>query len=74
MVIVWSEMFEDFTGVVTAVAKFAGLPEHIFKYDPSHEHKSGCSVRDHDIGNDFFAEGGRFVQMWCFFDKCAVKL
>eukprot|EP00904_Undaria_pinnatifida_P000341 jgi/Undpi1/10307/HiC_scaffold_28.g12758.m1 len=63
MVIDWSELLEDFTGVTTAVAKFAGLPQHSFKYDPSNEHKTGCSIRDHAIGNDFFAEGGRYDMM-----------
>ena len=60
MVIDSSEMFKDFTGVVTAVANFAGLPEHDFKYDPSHEFKGGgCDKRRHRHHPDFFAEGGR---------------
>lgn len=62
MVINSSEMFTDFTAVVVAVADFAGLPEHSFKYNPSHKFTGGgCdkSKRRHD--NDYFADGGRFV-------------
>ncbi|CAM9434471.1 unnamed protein product [Laminaria digitata] len=63
MVIDSSQMFKDFTGIVAAVAEFAGLPEHNFKYDPSHEFKGGCPKRNHRHGPDYFAQGGRYETM-----------
>eukprot|EP00904_Undaria_pinnatifida_P000340 jgi/Undpi1/10306/HiC_scaffold_28.g12757.m1 len=58
-----AEMFKDFTAVVAAVAEFAGLPEHDFKYDSSHEFKGGCPKRSRRHGLDFFADGGRYSTM-----------
>ncbi|CAM9593351.1 unnamed protein product [Laminaria digitata] len=64
MVVDSSELFKDFTAVVTAVAEFAGLPEHHFNYDSSHEFKgAGCDTRKHHRGLDYFADGGRYEKM-----------
>ena len=51
MIIDSSDMLKNFTHVVAAVIEFAGLPEHSYKYDSSHEHKTGCDE----------LETGRFV-------------
>ena len=57
-----SEILTGFAAVVAAVAEFAGLPEHDFTYDPSHEFRGGgCDKRHHRHGPHYFAEGGRFV-------------
>lgn len=62
MVVDSSEMFVDFTGTVSRVAEFAGLPKHDFEYDPKHEFRGICTKRRHRHGPDFFAEGGRCVE------------
>lgn len=61
MIIDSSEMFANFTAVVGAVAEFAGLPEHEFKYDSSNEFKGECSERGRSEGINYFEHGGRFV-------------
>ena len=53
MIIDSSDLFKNFTHVVAAVTEFAGMPEHNYMYDSSHEHKTGCDK----------PEGGRFVKM-----------
>eukprot|EP00904_Undaria_pinnatifida_P002702 jgi/Undpi1/12432/HiC_scaffold_5.g02103.m1 len=42
MIIDGSDMLKDLTAVVAAVTEFAGMPEHNYTYDSSHEHKTGC--------------------------------
>lgn len=64
MIIDASEMLADLIAVVTAVAEFAGLPAHTFVYDPSKEHKTGCTERDHRSGRDYFIDGGRLVNKY----------
>lgn len=65
MVIDSSDMFTNFTAVVAAVADFAGLPAHVFKYDSSREFKGGgCDKRKRRHGNDYFADGGRFAHLF----------
>lgn len=65
MVIDSNDLFENFTAVVAAVAEFAGLPEHNFTYDSSHEFKGGgCDTRRLRRGPDTFAEGGRLVNLY----------
>ena len=59
MIIDASDMLANFSAVVNAVATFAGLPEHDFQYDPSHEHKTGCLEYDQRLGNNYFVPGGR---------------
>lgn len=61
MIVDASDMLADFVAVVTAVAEFSGLPAHTFKYNPSREHKTGCLARDQKFHNNYFVDGGRFV-------------
>lgn len=62
MVVDSSELYEDFTAAVAAVAEFASLPAHKFEYDSSREFKRGAcnNYKERHIPN-YFAEGGRFV-------------
>eukprot|EP00904_Undaria_pinnatifida_P005119 jgi/Undpi1/1737/HiC_scaffold_11.g05126.m2 len=64
MIIDASDMLANFSAVVNAVATFAGLPEHDFQYDPSHEHKTGCLEYDQRLGNNYFVPGGRYDMMY----------
>eukprot|EP00904_Undaria_pinnatifida_P002698 jgi/Undpi1/12429/HiC_scaffold_5.g02101.m1 len=54
MIIDSSDMFKNFTHVVAAVTEFAGMPEHSYMYDSSHEHKTGCDK----------PEGGRYDELF----------